>query len=74
MCALAYMSWPYFLQSYESGEISANASGLIRWPVKLILPLGFGLVALQGVSEIIKRIAALKGRYVVDTKYEKPLQ
>ncbi len=74
MCALAYMSWPYFLQSYESGEISANASGLIRWPVKLILPLGFGLVALQGVSEIIKRIAALQGRYVVDTKYEKPLQ
>jgi len=74
MLTLAWMSWPYFVQSWQAGEISANASGLIRWPVKLLLPVGFGLVALQGASEIIKRIAALNGRYVVETKYEKPLQ
>jgi TRAP-type mannitol/chloroaromatic compound transport system permease small subunit len=74
MLTLAWMSWPYFLQSWDAGEISANASGLIRWPVKLLLPVGFALVALQGLSEIIKRIAALQGRYVVETKYEKPLQ
>ncbi len=41
--------------------MSSNAGGLIRWPVKLLLPLGFGLLALQGLSELIKRVAFLKG-------------
>lgn len=67
-------SWPWFLESWRIGEISANAGGLIRWPVKLLLPLGFGLLALQGVSEIIKRVAALRGVIAIDTHYERPLQ
>ncbi|WP_137155810.1 TRAP transporter small permease subunit [Rhizobium sp. FKL33] len=55
-------------------EQSSNAGGLIRWPVKILLVLGFLLLALQGLSELIKRIAALKGAVEVDTTYEKPLQ
>ncbi len=71
---LVYFTWPWFVESWQIGEQSSNAGGLIRWPVKLILPLGFALMALQGVSEIIKRIAALE--HVIDEKfeYEKPLQ
>ena len=64
-----------FLTGINSGaEMSSNAGGLIRWPVKLLLPLGFALIALQGVSEIIKRIAALKGLIHIDAKYERPEQ
>ena len=48
--------------------------GLLRWPVKLLLPVGFFLMALQGVSEIIKRIAALEHVIDIEFKYEKPLQ
>jgi TRAP-type mannitol/chloroaromatic compound transport system permease small subunit len=62
------------VSSYQQHEISANAGGLIRWPVKFILVLGFGLLSLQGISELIKRIAALTGYILIDTKYEKPLQ
>ena len=50
-----------------------NAGGLIRWPVKLVLPVGFALMALQGISELIKRIAALE-HIEAEFKYEKPLQ
>ncbi len=67
-------SWPWFLESFAIGEISANAGGLIRWPAKLLLPLGFGLLMLQGVSEIIKRVAALRGLIAIDTHYERPVQ
>lgn len=67
-------SWPWFLESWEIGEISANAGGLIRWPVKLLLPLGFGLLILQGLSEIIKRVAALRGDIQLNTHYERPQQ
>ena len=67
-------SWPWFMESLAIGEISANAGGLIRWPVKLLLPLGFGLLVLQGLSEIIKRVAALRGDIAIDTHYERPLQ
>lgn len=55
-------------------ETSPNASGLIRWPVKLLLVLGFGFLFLQGISELIKRIAGLAGVVKLDLKYEKPLQ
>lgn len=58
---MLYLSWPYFVDSFASGEYSANAGGLILWPVKLMMPAGFALLALQGVSELIKRIAWLKG-------------
>ncbi|MEY2620049.1 MAG: hypothetical protein RL522_3051 [Pseudomonadota bacterium] len=67
-------SWPWFVESWKQQEISANAGGLIRWPVKLLLPLGFGLLILQGLSEIIKRIAALRGDLAIDTHYERPQQ
>jgi TRAP-type mannitol/chloroaromatic compound transport system permease small subunit len=59
---ILYMSWPMFVQSYASGEISGDAGGLVRWPVILMIPLGFALLALQGVAEIAKRIAFLLGR------------
>jgi TRAP-type mannitol/chloroaromatic compound transport system permease small subunit len=55
------LSWPLFVGAWESGEMSANAGGLIRWPLYLLVPLGFALLALQGVSELIKRIAFLVG-------------
>lgn len=71
---LAYETWPIFWDSYVSGETSGNAGGLIRWPVKLMLPLGFALVFLQGISELIKRVAALQGEIAFDAHYEKPLQ
>jgi TRAP-type mannitol/chloroaromatic compound transport system permease small subunit len=58
---MLWLSWPMFMLSYISGEISADAGGLIRWPVKLLIPAGFALLALQGVSEIIKRAAFLRG-------------
>ncbi|TAG01885.1 MAG: TRAP transporter small permease subunit [Burkholderiales bacterium] len=55
------LSWPLFYNAYVSGETSQNAGGLIRWPVFLMMPLGFTLLLLQGVSELIKRIAFLRG-------------
>jgi TRAP-type mannitol/chloroaromatic compound transport system permease small subunit len=71
---LSYLSWPFFMQAYNVGEISSNAGGLVRWPIKIVVPVGFVLLALQGVSEVIKRIAALKGFVVIDAKYERPTQ
>lgn len=57
--AILWFSIPFFLKGFNSGEMSSNAGGLIRWPVLLMLPLGFALLMLQGVSELIKRIAFL---------------
>ena len=75
ICAiLIYFTWPWFVDSWKINEISSNAGGLIRWPIKLMLPVGFALLALQGVSEIIKRIAALEHLVDIEFKYEKPLQ
>jgi TRAP-type mannitol/chloroaromatic compound transport system permease small subunit len=56
------LSWPVFVESYRLNEYSSDAGGLLRWPVKLLIPVGFLLLAVQGVSEIIKRIAFLFGR------------
>ena len=62
MCLIIlYYGIPFFLQAYNTGEMSSNAGGLIRWPVYLMMPLGFGLLLLQGLSELIKRIAFLMG-------------
>lgn len=74
MTMMAWLSWPYFLRTFVSGEMSQNAGGLIRWPAVLALPLGFALMWLQGLAEIIKRVAYLSGHYDMDTHYEKPLQ
>lgn len=71
---LTYLTWSWFLVSWTGNEQSQNAGGLVRWPVKLILPLGLALMAAQGISEIIKRIAALEQLIDVEFKYEKPLQ
>jgi TRAP-type mannitol/chloroaromatic compound transport system permease small subunit len=62
MCLAAlWFAVPFFLQGLRSGEMSSNAGGLIRWPVYLMMPVGFALLTLQGVSELIKRIAFAKG-------------
>ena len=74
MAILAYLSWPLFVRMYLSGETSGNAGGLIRWPFLLLLPLGFGLMFLQALAEIVKRICYLQGNFEMDTHYEKPLQ
>ena len=71
---LAYLSWPVFYNSWVQGEISTNAGGLIRWPIKIFLPLGFALLSLQGISELIKRVAMLTGHMQADLHYERPLQ
>ena len=55
------LSWPVFVDAYSSNELSSDAGGLMRWPVKLLIPVGFALLALQGVSELIKRVAFLAG-------------
>lgn len=64
----------YLWKLMSSGEVSGNAGGLIRWPAAALLPLGFGMLALQGLSELIKRIAWLGHRLEMDTHYERPLQ
>lgn len=62
MCiVILYYGIPFFLQGWHSGEMSSNAGGLIRWPVYLMIPIGFTLLLLQGLSEFIKRIAFLRG-------------
>jgi TRAP-type mannitol/chloroaromatic compound transport system permease small subunit len=71
---LAYLSWPFFMQAYVVNEYSGNAGGLLRWPIKFVIPAGFVMLALQGVSEVIKRIAALQGQVTIDAKYERPTQ
>jgi TRAP-type mannitol/chloroaromatic compound transport system permease small subunit len=71
---LIYFTWPWFVQSWNINEMSPNAGGLVRWPVKLLLPIGFGLMILQGISEIIKRVASLMHVTDEEFAYEKPLQ
>ena len=71
---MLYFSWPWFLESWNGDELAQNAGGLPRWPVKLFLPLGFALLLLQGLSEIIKCIAALTTDYRREHAYEKPVQ
>jgi TRAP-type mannitol/chloroaromatic compound transport system permease small subunit len=57
-----WLSWPWFLRTYLEGEISGSAGGLILWPARLLVPIGFMLLALQGLSELIKRVAFLAGK------------
>jgi TRAP-type mannitol/chloroaromatic compound transport system permease small subunit len=59
--AIMWMSWPVFVQAYEGNEVSTNAGGLIVWPARLMLPIGFFLLILQGFSELIKRVGFLRG-------------
>jgi TRAP-type mannitol/chloroaromatic compound transport system permease small subunit len=62
LCAiLITLSWPFFYNAWVTGEMSSNAGGLIRWPVLALIPLGFSILLVQGLSELIKRIAFLRG-------------
>jgi len=60
--AVVDLVWPLIVQAYRSGEMSSNAGGLIRWPVYVLVPIGFALLGLQGISELIKRVAFLAGK------------
>jgi TRAP-type mannitol/chloroaromatic compound transport system permease small subunit len=59
--AIMWLSWPVFVDAYQSNEVSTNAGGLMVWPGRLMLPVGFFLLVLQGLSELIKRVAFLLG-------------
>lgn len=75
VCVLmTWLSWKLFATSWVSQEVSANAGGLPVWPSKVSIPIGFALLTLQAVSELIKRVAALQGRMQLDLAYEKPQQ
>jgi len=58
---IMYLSWPMFMDSYISNEQSSNSGGLTRWPVKLLIPIGFGLLVLAGISRLIKCVGYLRG-------------
>lgn len=58
---LIMMSWPLFINAWDSGEMSQNAGGLIRWPVYLMIPAGMALLLAQAASELVKRVAFLRG-------------
>ena len=58
---IMWLSWPVFVDAYTRNEVSTNAGGLVIWPARLMVPIGFFLLLLQGVSELIKRIAFLRG-------------
>ena len=74
MLVMIYFAWPLFVRMFVSGEVSSNAGGLIRWPAMALLPLGFGMLFAQGVSEVIKRAAWLAHKYDADFHYERPPQ
>ena len=58
---ILWLSWPVFVNAYVTHEVSVNAGGLVRWPARLLVPIGFLLLLLQGVSELVKRAAFLQG-------------
>jgi TRAP-type mannitol/chloroaromatic compound transport system permease small subunit len=74
MLTMGFFSWEFFMTSFRSGEHSSNAGGTLLWPVKFLLPLGLALVLLQGISELIKRIAGLRGLRSDTAEYERPTQ
>lgn len=71
---VVHLSWPFVLDAYQQGEHSPSAGGLLRWPVKAAIPLGFALLALQALAEFFKRVGYLRGIYDMNTQYERPLQ
>jgi len=70
---LGWLAWPVFVDAYVRNEVSTNAGGLTIWPARLLVPVGFFLLAMQGVSELIKRIAFLMGLIPdpAEKRYEK---
>lgn len=71
---VAWLSWPFVVESFQQQEHSPSAGGLIRWPIKAAMPIGFALLGLQGVAELLRRIDFLRGRTEMDIHYERPLQ
>lgn len=71
---LVWTSLSFVRHAYVEHEVSSVSDVLLRWPVKALIPLGFGLLGLQGVAEIAKRIGYLMGVYAMDTHYERPQQ
>lgn len=69
---IVWYAWPMFMASWTGNEMSPDAGGLLRWPVKLLIPVGFSLLALQGVAEIIKRIGVLTGALGLEN--EQPME
>ena len=67
MGLLTWLTWPFFWNMFVTKEMSGNIGGLIRWPAALLLPVGFGAVFLQGLAEIIKRVAYLTGHLQIST-------
>jgi TRAP-type mannitol/chloroaromatic compound transport system permease small subunit len=67
---IMWLSWPVFVDAYDRHEVSTNAGGLIIWPARLLVPVGFFLLILQGLSELIKRVAFLRG--LIPDPTEKP--
>lgn len=74
MLVMSYFSWEFFWTSFVGNEHSSNAGGTVLWPVKFLLPLGLFLLLMQGVSELIKRIAGLRGDIDQPLEYERPVQ
>ncbi|MFN3914614.1 MAG: TRAP transporter small permease subunit [Aquabacterium sp.] len=71
---IAWLAWPYAWDAYVQHEMSPSAGGLIRWPIKLAIPAGFFMLALQGLAELIRRIHYLRGQADLDLHYERPQQ
>jgi TRAP-type mannitol/chloroaromatic compound transport system permease small subunit len=69
---LVYLSWPVFVEAFRSGEVSGNTGGLPLWWARLLVPIGFSLLVLQGVSELIKRIAILRGELPDEAEQSAP--
>jgi TRAP-type mannitol/chloroaromatic compound transport system permease small subunit len=70
---IGWLSWPMFINSFGISEMSPDPGGLLRWPIKIFVPLGFALLALQGVAEFIKRVGILTGDYHPVHGYVRPL-
>jgi len=71
---IAWLSIPMVVNSYKIHEYSSDAGGLLRWPIKIMIPLGFALLALQGLAEIIKKTAIARGIREPGKAYERPVQ
>ncbi|GEM48883.1 TRAP transporter small permease subunit [Deinococcus cellulosilyticus] len=67
---IVYFSWPQLVESYHIREMSSDAGGLPRWPIKLMIPVGFALLVLQALSEAIKNAAFLAGKYKFKNDHE----
>ena len=71
---VATQAWPFVAESWAQHEVSPSAGGLVRWPIKAAIPLGFVLLGLQGLAELMRRVRFLQGQGESTAHYERPLQ